>query len=581
MKLKRLPLVCTFLSVVLTAVPQEYTNGVFILNEDWFGHNNSSLNFLNPASGQFDYEIVRNNDRNAEQKLSLGCTAQFGTVYGDRMYIMSKQDQDPGESGAVRGGRLVVADARTMEIIKSFPAIYEINGKSAADGRGFVGVNEQKGYVGTSNGIFVLDLDNLGIGQRIAGTENPLITGGESNADGLGSLYRNQIGMMLRTQDYVLAIQQDKGILVIDPETDTVQEVIEGCFSTMAQSKDGTVWVGRNSNMDYQTYPYGNVGSSGEEWEGNQLLKLNPATLAYEIVEMPYAAGINQTWYAWTAGSLCASTRQNRLYFTFNADRWSWFTCATMFMYDIDENTFYQIYDSNRENRYFYGASIRINPLDDKLYAALYIDNINQSYFIYQLDNEGNRLKVFEPIKRYWFPAMFIFPDAHAPVVDDFAPVSIGSGQTLTIDLGTMATDADNSVAAITKRVVANSNETGLTASVRNNTLTLKAGQSPAGQITVRFNSNGKTVDKILTVAQGTPTSVPAPNPASITVTAQHGTIRVSGLQTETRVQVFNLYGQLVRSQTMKGSGSIAGLPAGQIYLIKAGDKTFKTTLQP
>ena len=56
--------------------------------------------------------------------------------------------------------------------------------------------------------------------------------------------------MMLRTADYVFAIQQDKGVLVIDPQTDKIIHTVEGCFSTMAQSKDGDIWVGRNTNMD-------------------------------------------------------------------------------------------------------------------------------------------------------------------------------------------------------------------------------------------------------------------------------------------------------------------------------------------
>jgi hypothetical protein len=495
----------------LAAEPEaraDYSDGVFILNEDWFGHNNSTLNFLNPETEVFDYLIVQGNADNAGQ--SLGCTAQFGTIYGDNMYIVSKQDQDGAEKTSVSGGRLVVADAKTLKIKKRIPVIFQINGKSAADGRAFVGVDETKGYIGTSNGIFVLNLNNFEITGRIAGTENPLITGGENNADGIGPLYQNQIGMMLRTHDYVFAIQQDRGVLVINPESDTIMHVIEGCFSTMTQSRDGTVWVGKNSNMNYQTYPYGDFGSSGEQWEGNRLLKINPATLETGIITMPAMTGINQTWYAWTAGSLCASVRHNRLYFAFNPDKWSWFTCALLYMYDIDKNTFYRIYDSSGEERYFYGSKIRINPLDDKLYAALYLDNINQSYFFYQLDNEGNRLHEYEPIQRYWFPAMFIFPDNHAPEVAEFPQQTVSSTQPVAIDLSAMATDNDNLDAAITRRIIANDNPAALSAVVRNNVLTLTASenQSATVRVTVRFNSNGKTVDRVLTASVSSGTGI-------------------------------------------------------------------------
>ena len=263
-----------------------YTDGVFMLNEDWYGHNNSTLNFIRPdhPTDPFEYYIIQNNESNAGQ--SLGATAQFGAVYGDYLFIISKQDQDagdglsPGESAETRqGGRIVVADAQTMEIKSRIPIIRaNEKGVSIADGRSFVGVDETKGYVGTSNGIYILSFSPFEITGRIEGTENPLVTGDEDNADGVGPLYQNQIGMMLRTADYVFAIQQDKGVLVIDPQTDKIIHTVEGCFSTMTQSKDGDIWVGRNTNMDYQHYPYGNMGSSGECWEGKELLRIDPET---------------------------------------------------------------------------------------------------------------------------------------------------------------------------------------------------------------------------------------------------------------------------------------------------------------
>ncbi|MCG6189920.1 DUF5074 domain-containing protein [Maribellus maritimus] len=510
--MKKLFIYTIFLSLFLGVKAQDYTNGIFILNEDWFGHNNSTINFLNSQTGMFDYLILQGNADNTGT--SLGCTAQFGTIYGDNLYVLSKQDQDPGETNPISGGRIVVADAKTLKIKKRIPVIFEINGKSAADGRGFVGVNENKGYVGTSNGIFVMNLSNFQIGRRIEGTENPLISGGESNADGVGPLYNNQIGMMCRTADYVFAIQQDKGVLVIDPESDTVIKVINGCYSTLTQSKDGTVWVGKNSNMAYQKYPYGTVG---ENWDGNQLLKINPNNLATETINMSGGAGINQTWYAWTAGSLCASAKENALYFAYNESDWNWFTTSKMYRYDIDNNEFTLIYDSENEERYFYGASLRINPLDDKIYAALYLDNINQTYFIYQLDNSGNLLKTFEPIKRYWFPAMFIFPDNYSPEVSQFSSLTLNNTQPVTINLKDMPSDRDNLSAAITKNILTNDNEDILSASIKNNVLTLTAKEEKSGtaRITVRFNSNGKTVDRVQEVIVSTTSNIDETSPTA------------------------------------------------------------------
>ena len=570
-----------------TAQSKEYTNGVFILNEDWFGHNNSTINFLNPETGEFDYLIFQENTDNAGA--SLGCTAQFGTIYGDNLYVISKQDQDPGETNPVSGGRIIVADAKTLKIKKRIPVIFEINGKSAADGRGFVGVNESKGYVGTSNGIFIMNLSNFQIGRRIAGTENPLISGGESNADGVGPLYNNQIGMMCRTPDYVFAIQQDKGVLVIDPESDAVIKVINGCYSTLTQSKDGTVWVGKNSNMAYQKYPYGTVG---ENWDGNQLLKINPNTLATETINMSGGAGINQTWYAWTAGSLCASVKENALYFAYNESDWNWFTTSKMYRYDIDSDEFTLIYDSENEERYFYGASLRINPLDDKIYAALYLDNIDQTYFIYQLNNSGNLLKTFEPIKRYWFPAMFIFPDNYAPEVSEFSQVSLSNTTPVTIDLKNKASDQDNLSAAITKRIISNDNRNIVTATIKSNKLTLTAKSDKTGtaNIKIRFNSNGKTVDRVQEVIVSTVSGDnEAPTaPTNLATEAAETSIALSWTASTDNIGVkgYTIYldGDSIETTT-ETNFNITGLSSGTGYTLAvqafdaAGNKSAKTEI--
>ncbi len=556
----------------------KYETGVFVLNEDRFGNNNSTINFLNTQTSEFDYLIVQNNNDNGN--LSLGCTAQYGAIYGDNIYIISKQDQDKAE-GKLTGGRIVVADASTMKIKKTIPVIYELNGKSAADGRSFVGVREDKGYLGTSNGIFIMDLNSYEIKGRIEGSENPLVTGKEDKSDGLGPLYRNQIGMMIRSHDYVFAIQQDKGVLVINPEKDKIETIIEGCFSTMTQSKDGCIWVGRNSNMSYQNFPYGVFGSTGEMWQGDQLLKIDPKTLETKIIEMPQEYGINQSWYAWSAGSLCASFNQNRLYFTYNSNKWSWFTTSTMFMYDIDTETFTTIYDSSKESRYFLGCAIRINPYDDKIYASLFIDNVNQSYFFYQLDNEGNKLKQYEPIKRYWFPSLFIFPDIHSPEIDDFNQVFLSTNEEVSIDLSSMAKDKDNNDAAITKRIVGISNKK-INARIENDELKLSAGEDLIKDnitITVRFNSNGKYEDKVLNVIVNSETGIDESNNLNIRVIGVNNQIKIEGICSPVEISLYDLSGNLIERLITDEDHSFKNLNRGKCYLVRAGSDNYKIIL--
>lgn len=64
----------------------DYSDGVFIVNEDWYGHQNSTVNFLT-NQGEWIYRAFQKENPGRE----LGCTTQFGTIYGNRFYFVSKQ----------------------------------------------------------------------------------------------------------------------------------------------------------------------------------------------------------------------------------------------------------------------------------------------------------------------------------------------------------------------------------------------------------------------------------------------------------------------------------------------------------
>ncbi len=564
-----------------------YTQGIFILNEDWYGHNNSTINHLSFA-GQFSYRIVQ--AENQDTHLSLGCTAQFGAIYGDRFYFISKQEQDSKDNSQWRGGRVVVTDAKTMKVIYSHPTIFEIDGKSAADGRAFVGVDETKGYIGTSNGIFVLDLATGKIGKRIAGTENPLIKGDEKNTDGLGPLYQNQIGIMIRAYDYVFAIQQDKGIHIINPETDEIITTIPGCFSTMVQSKDGRIWAARNTNPDVQSYPY---GSMGEEWQGNELLCIDPITLQQTPIDIAQLSGnadliVEQTWYAWTAGSLCASTKENALFFSFTDDIFNWYNGRVhIYRYDIDDNIVSEIFDLSTQdglqNYYIYNSGmVRVSPHNGTLYVGCFQKDISTNDWLFlQIATQGELVRTFTPIKHYWYPGLFIFPDMFAPEVEDFAPATLKGSQSLQIPLGGMATDKDNIPASITKRVVSVSDPSVLSAVVRRDTLflTALANESKSASVTVRFNSNGQTVDKDLSVRiVKDVTASPLTPSNAVALYTQGNRLFIAGITQPCEIGIFDMMGHTVHTQTAT-SDLVLPLPQG-IYIVRTGTRTHRIIIQ-
>lgn len=594
-------------SMLLTA--QNYTNGVYVLNEDWYGHNNSTLNFWNPETETIDYLIMQMANN---YEYSLGCTSQYGQLYGDFIVITGKQDKDPGEPGDMKSGRVSILHRNTLKPVgDEVHPLISVNekDKSDADGRGVCFVDNKKFYIGTSNGIYVFKWDEQGkiftwdSEKIIPGTENVLITGDEvSNADGLGPLYQNQIGMMLRTQDYVFAIKQDLGVLVIDPQTDEIITIIEGCFSTMAQSKDGNIWVGVNyqeeGSEDNLNYPY---GWNGDAWNGSQLMCIDQYTLETKKVRLD-TGGIPQSWYAWTAGTLTASETENVLYFVYtdpSLGQINWFRNCVLYRFNIDaidwnnidlsnpdeayaEGACEEIYDSSFDNLYFYGGALQCNPKDGNLYASLYVgENIATQEWIYAIINsEGEMTQYQEPIKRYWYPAMFIFPDNEAPIVDGLEDITIADKNSVTVTLADKVTDNDSRNAAIVKSVSYVADESIVKAEITKGDLVLTPLNNGNTAVEIAFNSNGKVVTKSINVSvTADVNSVEMTDIKRANVFAVAGNIMITGIGTPQQVEVYNAQGALIKSTVVNNGEQIIGLAKGNLYIVKISNQSYKIVL--
>lgn len=473
--------------LVYSTADVDYTKGTFIVNEDWYGHQNSTVNFLTD-DGEWYYRVVQKENPGVE----LGCTTQYGTIYGDRFYLISKQAKDPGAS--ITGGRITVCDAKTMKVIKQIENIStDENGTSNADGRGFLGVDEHKGYIGTSNGIFIFDLDNLEVTGRVSGSEN----GADSD---YGQLYSGQIGNMVRVNDRVFAVHQKNGLLVINPETDEVEQTVEAPegwgFGSVVLSKDGNLWLSL-------------AASSGSGQADKRIVKLDPNTLEQTIIECPDGIyGPANSWYAWTPDCFCASTQNNVLYW--NGGNSSWFSGKTVYKYDIDSNTFSTFIDYNDDpdGWQIYGCSFRIDPVTDEAVVSLYKGYGDPTYVVRKYDNEGTQLAEYSMISNYWFPSLPVFPDNEAPVVADMDGVDVTEGNATTVSLKDVATDADNMDAAIVKTVKSVSDATVLTAEMNGGDLVITPLKAGSADITVQVNSNGKLAETVVSVTVNEATGI-------------------------------------------------------------------------
>lgn len=390
----------------------DYTDGVFFVNEDWYGHQNSTVNFLvpdDPDGNYWHYRVIQAENPGVE----LGCTNQYGALWNGRLYLIAKQDKDPGAT--ITGGRITVADARTLKVVHQ-QSLIDPSG-AQCDGRGFLGVDEHKGYISTSNGVWIFDLYRLEVTGQVSGSANPNAGGDNDrpNTDPTGSLYHGQSGMMVAAAGKVFVAHQQYGMLVIDPAQDKVVDVLSmdivakgAGIGSIVKSRDGNLWLSVAKNVQ-------GTGASL-----NYIVKVDPATLKYEIISIPegmYPPA--NSWYAWTPDAFVASTVQNCLYWKGGPNRW--FSGTRVYKYDIDTGTLSLFIDLESEgaNWKLYGCSLGVHPVTDEIYMSLYHEFGTPTYITRRYSPSGQVIRDYDMIMNYWFPSLPLFPQGAGLGVED------------------------------------------------------------------------------------------------------------------------------------------------------------------
>ena len=415
MKLKYLLILSTLFCSSRAIAEVDYSKGVFFVNEDWYGHQNSTINYLmpdDPDGNYWYYRVIQAENPGVQ----LGCTNQYGAIWHGRFYLIAKQEKDPGAT--ITGGRITVADAKTMKVLFQ-STIIDPSG-AQCDGRGFVGVNDHKGYISSSNGVWIFDLDTYEVTGQVEGTENPNAGDDKPNTDPTGSLYHGQSGSMVQAAGRIFVAHQQSGLLVVDPAQDKVVDVVKmdiisdkAGIGSVVKSKDGTLWLSVTGDIQGRgtTSPY--------------LIKVDPETLSTEIIDIPEADGFYppaNSWYAWTPDAFCASTQKNCLYWKGGGN--SWFSNSYIFRYDIDNKQLKRLIDldADGEKWKLYGCSMRLHPITDEIYMSLYHEFGDPTYITRRYTADGTKICDYDMITNYWFPSLPVFPqdaDAFSTSVED------------------------------------------------------------------------------------------------------------------------------------------------------------------
>ena len=434
------------------AQPKVEAKGFYIVNEGWFEHDKGSVNYFekNGTSYTPHYRAFKAANPDTE----LGNTTCYGAIWGDNFYLISKQDN-----------RLVIADAQNL---KSKKVITDLGG----DGRSFLGIDDQKAYIGYNGGIKTFNIENLTLGEAIAGVSG-------------------EIGNMCYAYGKVFAVS-DKNLYIIDAKTDKVEKTVTGSYDTyksVVTAKDGSVWVAA----------------------ADKFIVYNPNDLENtKEIAYPVDAAVSSSWGSWNPGGLCASTQTNTLYWTTGTSSWS---LNAVCKYDIDasnaNSSFYTLpNDDAEQKRVLYGAGLRVDPLSDNLVLQSRRDGWGDSSaynWLFLLSNTGSLNTSFvvaddkEPTAGngyYWFPSMPVFEDANKPQIL-LNQVMMGTKKKVEIDLSTKVVDYDNIFATMATQVELLNKQDQAKVSIAGNKLVIES-QTQEGNFKLKLTvvSNGVKVEK-------------------------------------------------------------------------------------
>lgn len=556
------------------AWPQDmdYTKGWWMLNEDWFGTDNSSIAFV-PDNGERAYTRAF---RRANPGKTLGVTSQFGTVFADKLLVVNKQTS--GDSGI-----LTVADAATLERNGSV--------EIPANGRAVIGFDSHKAYVSTSNGLYPVNLDNLTAGEVIGGTTSD------------SGLYSGQLGEMAVCGDKVFVAAQSRGVLVIDASTDKLVDEIEmPDVLTVFRSASGGIYAVTPNRT-------------------GQFVRIDPETL--ELTRSGFDAEdrvFDASWDTWRKFPIAVDPTNDKVYMVEQTPVYGEYgvPAYTVAEYDFASDTYRPgvvsvemltdtLPDGTMTINYPYGTGIGYEPSSGeiKLFTAPGATVANgkgtakwdyQRWTLrsYKPTEEGDfeAASAIAMSKYYWFPAMLISTDRYMPVMtgtpedmelatEDFQAIDPDMVKgSVTVDYSGFASDEDPADSTI-RYTLTTPEDTSLSiASLGGARFTLTPLAEGSNTLTLRAESNGRGVEWEFTVNVNNPAldvdGIAADgNDLSYSLTDNTLTMRGEG-----DAYIYSADGRLMRSVAVRGEAkaTLDNLPAG-VYIVRFGRETLKISL--
>lgn len=343
------------------AQQQEFTNGVFLLNEDWFGHNSSTVNFFSYADSTIQYRVFQK----VNGGKTLGNTTQYMAQDADNIYFCSKQNYEN------TGGRFDIVDPTSLRLKNSI-ATFDKDG----DTRACYPYSNSKVYVGTTKGIYIYDPTTGNM------TSSPI--SGTSSAEP---------GEMVAADGKLFVVAMNKGVYVINTVTDELMVTIDVASAGTIFKVNDEVWVGANSCT------WGTPSSSDtEQFVEIDLQNLQPKT------PVGVTMSCQNSSFAWKKTSPAVDPQNKVLYY-------GPVDCGNFISkYDMRTGEFTQNFITLPEGQNMYGNVCDIDPYSGNLVVLTFEQYSSQNYYLHLYNRDGEEIgKQIKLTNNYWFPAMVMF----------------------------------------------------------------------------------------------------------------------------------------------------------------------------
>lgn len=362
----------------------DFTTGMLMLNEGWFGHDNGSLNFIG------DDRVIYNAFQLQNPGKTFGTTSCSGNLYGDRLYVVSKQ--------ATGGAYLVGMDSETLEEIGRIEELPN-TGKSI-QAYYFTPVSSTKGYLSTNIGLFVINTKYWDVTKQLT-------------ADWLLPNY--PFGESVVIGNHLFVVGRYNGIVTVDIEDDSLNQIDLPTAASLFTTADGSLYC-------------------ATENEDNEFVKINPYTMECEkMVDIKVdKSKIQSPWSTWRMSSVASDRDREVVYFAKAG-----FSVSSLSKYDFskDEYTadFIQLpgkADGLESDQILYGQGVSVDPSTGYIvvnateagYGAHY--EKNWVYFFNPEDGKMIPEKTISLKDYYWFPAQMLYPGFSTPEIT-VSPVTI------------------------------------------------------------------------------------------------------------------------------------------------------------